>query len=814
MKYLVFFTIFMYHSISYGQYDFQELSDPTSRYFGSKISQTPDGQNLAVGMSRNNTNSRVRIYKLSGTQYIYKSFIDFTFELSDVIFSDDGKRLLISTGSKNIFRESKSFVYEQGLEGWEQVGNSIVSDSFNTIAGSGIDFSADGNIHVTCDPDFDNQSGIVEVYSFNDTIWQLKGDAIIGDNGYRLGSHASLSGDGNTLSVAYRGSEIGIQVYNFNNGIWNTLGNPIYTHYGKHELSRSGDRLFCGNSSNGKIGVYHLVNNQWELMGPMLTPHNAWSNSWNTINIDVTSDGNHFIMSFLNNSSQKTKIAIFDYVDGLWIERRKPNLDEIKDDYYGVNSQITDNPQMIILSDMRYQGKGRVRCLIDVRDYYAYVDAFYDKNENGIKDENDPIFADCLYEVDSLYKIAPNENGGAFISSIFGGAHNVSILLDTLLKTVGDSIYELDDDYNNIDSFRFAITHRHEYYKIEGQSHGDDYLCDREANVKFDIKNISSEPIYLTVKLAFDSLETSNSYPENVISSNTQLFWTSDTLSLFENRSFSSNFMMPPASSLGDTIKIVATVLAYNIDSGTLVDSITIDRSAILRCSYDPNDKQVFPIGIGEDNLTLINQNLNYKIRFQNTGNYPAENIIIEDQLSSNLDISTFRIIGSSHPLYGTEINNGQIRFIFNNINLPDSVNNEPESHGYVEYIIRPYSDLKDNTLIQNTAYIFFDFNDPIVTNTTSSMMVSSLPKISSTKENILINEGLYFYPNPVEDILILPDFEKFDQIDIYNIIGRKVLSINPTSAEIVTSSLLSGNVYTILGYKKGNIYVAKFLKY
>ena len=50
---------------------------------------------------------------------------------------------------------------------------------------------------------------------------------------------------------------------------------------------------------------------------------------------------------------------------------------------------------------------------------------------------------------------------------------------------------------------------------------------------------------------------------------------------------------------------------------------------------------------------------------------------------------------------------------------MPDSTTNEPESHGYIKFKINPQEDLTLGTQVENFADIFFDFNDPIRTNTT-----------------------------------------------------------------------------------------------
>ena len=49
---------------------------------------------------------------------------------------------------------------------------------------------------------------------------------------------------------------------------------------------------------------------------------------------------------------------------------------------------------------------------------------------------------------------------------------------------------------------------------------------------------------------------------------------------------------------------------------------------------------------------------------------------------------------------------------------LPDSNVNEPASHGFIKYSIKKYNTVGIGSVIKNTAYIYFDFNAPVVTNT------------------------------------------------------------------------------------------------
>lgn len=138
----------------------------------------------------------------------------------------------------------------------------------------------------------------------------------------------------------------------------------------------------------------------------------------------------------------------------------------------------------------------------------------------------------------------------------------------------------------------------------------------------------------------------------------------------------------------------------------------------IIINSYDPNDKTGFPLGFLAPHYITANDPLEYRVRFQNTGNDTCYTVVIRDTISPFLDLGTFQPGASSHP-YTVTMNAGrEVVFRFENINLPDSNTNEPASNGFVNYQIQQVPGNAPGTEILNTAYIFFDFNGAVITNT------------------------------------------------------------------------------------------------
>ena len=138
----------------------------------------------------------------------------------------------------------------------------------------------------------------------------------------------------------------------------------------------------------------------------------------------------------------------------------------------------------------------------------------------------------------------------------------------------------------------------------------------------------------------------------------------------------------------------------------------------IVTGSYDPNDKTGFPLGINESNDILPNQQIEYLIRFQNTGTDTAFTVVIRDTLSANFDIFSVQSGVASHPYEFTISDSRAMEWTFNNILLPDSTTNEVGSHGFIKFTVNQLPDLAEETILENTAHIYFDFNDPIITNT------------------------------------------------------------------------------------------------
>jgi hypothetical protein len=127
--------------------------------------------------------------------------------------------------------------------------------------------------------------------------------------------------------------------------------------------------------------------------------------------------------------------------------------------------------------------------------------------------------------------------------------------------------------------------------------------------------------------------------------------------------------------------------------------------------------------------------------------------------------------LGASHSCTPQWISPNVIRFDFYNINLPDSNANEAMSHGYVRYSIEHAALLSPGTTIENTAYIYFDSNPPIVTNT----VLNTIESPAGVAEQYA-DEPLVFYPNPGKGWLhVISNDHAWNRITVYNVLGAVV---------------------------------------
>lgn len=177
-------------------------------------------------------------------------------------------------------------------------------------------------------------------------------------------------------------------------------------------------------------------------------------------------------------------------------------------------------------------------------------------------------------------------------------------------------------------------------------------------------------------------------------------------------------------------------------------------------------------------------------IRFQNTGNDTAFTVVVRDTLDSRLDLASFEVTAASHPLRTLLAANGTIEFHFDDILLPDSNTNELASHGFVRYRVLAKADQTLPLLVRNTAYIYFDLNPPVVTNTTENIFVETLVGTHQPE-----TQRLLIAPNPSSGKVRL-DIPDTGLLRLFDSQGRLVYQqteVSPGNATFYFDHLVPG---------------------
>lgn len=299
--------------------------------------------------------------------------------------------------------------------------------------------------------------------------------------------------------------------------------------------------------------------------------------------------------------------------------------------------------------------------------------------------------------------------------------------------------------------------------------------------------------------------EIPGSATPNSVSSNVFTYLISDFGSIDFFNHFGLRFACDTTASDDDTICVTVTIQSSTSDEINLSNNVFEFCYPVVN-SYDPNDKQVSlnKVSPGFDDW------LQYTIRFQNTGSAPAFNIKLKDTLSSQFDIQTFRLLNYSHTVSAT-ISNNLLSFYFNDIMLPDSNSNPEGSIGFVQFKIKLNEPMILNDQVDNRAYIYFDFNPPIITNYATTICTSSktfdddgptpYPNPSSTEISFYLPEG--FVDNQTNIYILSPSGAI---LKAYNFITDGLINID--------ISELNSGVYFIRATSNGQEVVSRFIKF
>ncbi len=303
--------------------------------------------------------------------------------------------------------------------------------------------------------------------------------------------------------------------------------------------------------------------------------------------------------------------------------------------------------------------------------------------------------------------------------------------------------------------------------------------------------------IYNANQMSFVSATTT---PSSFV--NGTISWDVANLLPFESRSFyiimNINSPLGTASvAIGDILNFTATIALQSNDEN-MADNTTIYHQTVVG-AYDPNSVTC----VEGDSLppSEIGNYLHYVINFENTGNYQAENVVVKDIIdTSKYDINTLQLLSSSNPVY-TRINGNKVEFIFENINLAAQGGNPPVGgHGNVLFKIKSNNTLQSGDFVSKEANIYFDYNAPILTNTSQTTYAVLSNSIHQLDNSIAI------YPNPTASIININCNSAIKTVEIFDLQGRllETLIANNINAKIDLSSRMQGIYFLKITSDKG----------
>ncbi|PDS22996.1 DUF7619 domain-containing protein [Flavobacterium branchiophilum] len=312
---------------------------------------------------------------------------------------------------------------------------------------------------------------------------------------------------------------------------------------------------------------------------------------------------------------------------------------------------------------------------------------------------------------------------------------------------------------------------------------------------KITYKNKGNQTLNGSINFNYNDgiLDFVSANPAVTSQSTNNLNWDYTNLVPFETRTIfvTLNLNSPtetPAVNAGAVLTPKATATIAG-DETPLDNVFTLSQTVVN--SLDPNDKtclegsQLDPSKAGEY--------VHYMIRFENTGTFPAQNIVVKDLIdTTKFDITSLRPVAASHAFETKISNTNKVEFIFEDINLDF---NDAQNDGFITFKIKTKNNLQLGDAFQNKASIYFDYNFPIITNTATTTLATL-----ATNAVSLTNE-FSIYPNPVSTVLNISSKNNtsIKSIQIFNLVGQLLVEQHQATSQVALEHLQSGTYIAVI---------------
>ncbi|HQV76401.1 MAG: T9SS type A sorting domain-containing protein [Flavobacteriales bacterium] len=426
-------------------------------------------------------------------------------------------------------------------------------------------------------------------------------------------------------------------------------------------------------------------------------------------------------------------------------------------------------------------------------------EAFHDNNNNGVRDSLESAVNTMLLVEPGAHYVYAGHDLYSFCTE--EGTYTITAPNPPLYHTAVPTsrTYTVTNQGELVTGMDFAFQSIPGIYDGQADIWGWNPWIGNNTHYQINYQNVGTETISGDVVLTLDpQTQFVSSTPANTSAAGQSVSWSVSNLLPGESVHINVTYLTDSTAIVTDevTANVQFTITDTDQTPANNGDSITGHPTT----SLDPNDKMVNESLLTEQDV-IDGKPLEYVVRFQNTGTAPAVNIVVRDMIDNDLDLSTFEMIGATHP-YSVWVEGNEIAWTFANILLPDSTTDVDASQGGFSYRIQPKATAMTGTIFSNRADIYFDYNEPVLTNTVETLVATpeSIAERSSTN-------GLILHPSPGDGHLTLRWMNSAvanARITVFDAMGRSVHTANfarlgNDSARMLDLSNLPQGTYSVL---------------
>ncbi|WP_370519286.1 leucine-rich repeat domain-containing protein, partial [Flavobacterium sp. 9AF] len=294
-------------------------------------------------------------------------------------------------------------------------------------------------------------------------------------------------------------------------------------------------------------------------------------------------------------------------------------------------------------------------------DYFSIEgQTIYDYNSNGC-DLNDLNYSNLRFSITdgtNSGHLISNQSGNYFIP-VQAGSHTITPILEN------PTYFNISPTSLTVDFPAQANPFTQDFCVTANGIHSDVEIVvlpiisarpGFDAKYKISYRNKGNQVENGSVSLTFDDaiLDYLSSNPVFNSAATNSYTWNYSNLQPFETREIEIIFNVnspteTPSVNIDDVLNYTAVISTANTDETPDDNEFTLHQTVVG--SYDPNDKTCLEgETVGPD---MIGEYVHYLIRFENTGTYPAENIVVKDMIDvTKFDIATLVPLKGSHDFY------------------------------------------------------------------------------------------------------------------------------------------------------------------